>query len=568
MTRRGRALGFLFVVGFTVLVLGHYHDRFWWAPDDGAFAHVADRIVAGEVLNRDVQDIHLGYINFANALALWLFDDAVVSQRYPLVALGFLQACLIFALFLPRGTVAAVAASVSMTALSFVQFLNPTPHWYCLFLLIAVICALGWLPRDSRWRLEVVGFLVVTLLMFRQLSGVIVAVGVLTLLLREASGGARGGNRLLARALVTLMAVGLGGYLAAKADPWAWALFGVWPMGILAWAWLTVDLGNRRVLGLLFRFGLGGAVAALPLLLYHLVHGSLGPWFDDTVVTALSMTGLDFISRPTYGSLLIAAPYLGFAADTVAGLLNGLFWPVLTLLSVVNGLLVLVGLWRPDRAEAARHPLPFLAVFYGVVAVHYQIPIYLFYTAGISLAGVMWMTGSAVTWQRLVMPGVALALSANGLYYQAAQPLTRGLPGTLRGERMELVPAEGVDRAGLWIDAEDARLYRHLIEVIERETGPNEAILAIPTNAELYFLARRRNPFRFFNSALGIRDDDDLRAVLETLDRTPPRLVIHSPLDKYNTVYSARIMAFVEQRYALLETYRGFVIYRSPKGPE
>ncbi len=199
---------------------------------------------------------------------------------------------------------------------------------------------------------------------------------------------------------------------------------------------------------------------------------------------------------------------------------------------------------------------------------HYQIPIYLFYTAGISLAGVMWMTGSAATWRRLVMPGVALALSANGLYYQAAQPLTRGLPGMFRGGRMELVPAEGVDRAGLWIDAEDARLYRHLIEVIERETGPNEAILAIPTNAELYFLARRRNPFRFFNSALGIRDDDDLRAVLETLERTPPRLVIHGPRDKYNTVYAARIMAFVEQRYALLETYRGFVIYRSPKGPQ
>ncbi len=123
-TRRGRALGFLFVVGFTGLVLGHYHDRFWWPADDGAFAHVADRIVAGEVLNRDVQDIHLGYVNFANALALSTFGDAMVSQRYPLVALGFLQACLIFALFLPRGTLAAVAASVSMTALSFVQFLN------------------------------------------------------------------------------------------------------------------------------------------------------------------------------------------------------------------------------------------------------------------------------------------------------------------------------------------------------------------------------------------------------------------------------------------------------------
>ena len=558
---------FLLVIGFTVIVLGYYHDRFWWAPDDAAYAHVAERILAGEVLNGDVQDIHLGYVNFANALALWAFGDQLVSQRYPLVALGLLQSCLIFALFLPRGAVTAVAAAVSLTALSFVQFLNPTAHWYCLFLLVALVCGLSWLPRDARRRLEILGFLVVLMLLFRQLTGVIVAIGTLTLLLCESSGGARGGNRAAARALVTVMAIGLGGYLFAKADLAAWALFGIWPMGILAWAWRRVDIGNRQVARLMFRFGLGGAVAALPLLLYHLVNGSLGAWFDDTVVTALSLTGLDFISRPSYGNILLAAPYFGFAAGTVAGVLNGLFWPLLTLLAALNGWLVLHCLWRRDHAATAPHPLPFLAVFYGVVSAHYQIPGYLFYSAGISLAGVLWMTAGARSWRRGLAPAAALMLAAIGLYYQAAQPLTRGLPGMFRGERVALVPADGLDRAGLWIDAEDARLYRHLIEVIERETGADDSILAIPVNPELYFLSRRKNPFRFFNSALGVRDDTDLNSVLRTLARSPPRLVIHRPDDKYNTVHAATIMDFVKQRYELLETTGGFVIYRSPKDP-
>jgi hypothetical protein len=59
-----------------------------------------------------------------------------------------------------------------------------------------------------------------------------------------------------------------------------------------------------------------------------------------------------------------------------------------------------------------------------------------------------------------------------------------------------------------------------------------------------------------------------LNSVLQTLARSPPRLVFHRPDDKYNTLLAAKIMDFVRQRYELLETYRGFVIYRSPKDPQ
>ena len=79
---------------------------------------------------------------------------------------------LVFLLLLPRGVVAAAAASVSLTSLSLVQFLNPSPHWYSLFLFIVIVCALTWLPRDSRWRLEILGFFVITLFLVRQLTGV------------------------------------------------------------------------------------------------------------------------------------------------------------------------------------------------------------------------------------------------------------------------------------------------------------------------------------------------------------------------------------------------------------
>ena len=173
-------LPFVVAAGASAILLVHFHDRSWWPPDEGAYAHVAERILAGEVLNLTIQDIHAGYINFANALAFAIFGDSLVSLRYPLVAMGLVQAGVMFALFACRGAVAAVVASVALTALSFIQFPNPTAHWYSLFLtVLAMACLAGW-PRGSRWRLFVLGVIVGTLFLFRQLSGAIIAIAVVS----------------------------------------------------------------------------------------------------------------------------------------------------------------------------------------------------------------------------------------------------------------------------------------------------------------------------------------------------------------------------------------------------
>ena len=50
------------------------------------------------------------------------------------------------------------------------------------------------------------------------------------------------------------------------------------------------------------------------------------------------------------------------------------------------------------------------------------------------------------------------------------------------------------------------------MDVITAHTREGESIFAVPSNAELYFLTQRRNPFRFYNTALGVRTDADLEA--------------------------------------------------------
>ena len=106
-----------------------------------------------------------------------------------------------------------------------------------------------------------------------------------------------------------------------------------------------------------------------------------------------------------------------------------------------------------------------------------------------------------------------------------------------------------------------------MLDLIRRETPEDGSILALPVNPELYFLSGRRNPTRFYNSALGIRDDGDLQAVLETLRRAPPALVFFRPDDKYVTEQAVRIMAFVRAHYEPLESRAGFEIFRYPEAP-
>jgi hypothetical protein len=220
-------------------------------------------------------------------------------------------------------------------------------------------------------------------------------------------------------------------------------------------------------------------------------------------------------------------------------------------------------LWQKNETAAARaHALPIVASFYALVAIHYQIPIYLLYTVALSLAALLLLSADRSFRVRSCAAGIAAFLCATGLWFQAAQPLDRGLRGIVAGQRAPALVESGLAKADLRIGAEDAATYRELVALIQAETPEDAPILALPFNPELYYLSGRRNPTRFFTSALGVVTEVASRRVIETLQTDPPRLVFHRPYDKYNTASSARIMDFVRARYERLEPRAGFDIYR------
>jgi len=218
--------------------------------------------------------------------------------------------------------------------------------------------------------------------------------------------------------------------------------------------------------------------------------------------------------------------------------------------------------WPLNYLVFSSSAFEFLAVFHGIVSVHFQIPIYLFYTVGLSLTGLIWMLAGKSMGRRAIVAACALWVSAVALYYHAAQPLSRGLIGTLKGVRTEVTRTDGLDRLGLSVEAKDIKLYRRIADLVNREVRGDQTILALPVNPEIYFLTGRRAPVRFFNSALGIVGNSDFRAVMQTIRDRPPRLVFHQLSDKYNTKFSDEIMVYARTNYELAESLGEFKIYR------
>ena len=548
-------------------LIGHFHDRFWWPPDEGNYAHVAERILDGQVLHADVQDVHPGYVNFANAGALALFGRELKSMRYPLAILGIGQCLLVFLLLRPFGLLPASVGATAVTAFGFLQFLNPTAHWYSLFLVILLAAVLHARPARAPWRLESAGAIVMTVLLFRQLSGVLVAMGLLTYLLVEQGSASDEADEprspalpWFARALIAVMIVGLAGYLFRASDAGGWLLFGVWPLLMLLRAGWVTGMPNAEVARVLLRLSSGAVIAALPLVAYHVVHGSLGAWFHDVVVTALRLPGLAFFAPVSYvDQLVLALQALGSGEPQAS--VNGLFWTAVPLVATAVGLLVLRRWVQPGAMvrQSAPPAVAVLAAFYAVVSVHYQIPIYLTYTAGFSFVALLYLTAGS---RALTFAGVAAIAIA--VHYHAAQPLSRGIAGSAEGLRIPVVSGADIPKLGLRIEAGDVTRYSAVIQLIDREVAPDGAIFAVPSNAELYFLSGRRNPFRFFNTALGVTTEAELAAVLEQLEREPPTLVFHDRRDKYNTAESRAIMAYIAERYEKLERIGQFEIWRRP----
>lgn len=556
-------IGFFITLALNAVLLTHFHNRFWWPPDEGVYAHIAERVAHGEVLNYDVEEIHTGYLNLFHSFVFRVFGVRLVSLRYPLAAVSLIESCLIFLLLARRGLWPAVMGAIGATSLGVIQYLNPTPNWYCLFVATLIAVCLNFISPGRKWRLELVGFLTGLIFLLRQITGVFVAIAVLTYLLTEEQDEASGSETLLSKALLGVMWLGLVTYLTTSVDLAALLFFGICPLAIVALAFFYARISNRKTVRIVIRVGLGCVTAATPILIYHLVHHSLWTFFDDTVLRALVVSKFSYLTFHHYWEQQVFAIQNILAFESVHTVVNGFYWVTLPLLALIVGIVTIRAFHR-QRTWSDIGSLPLIAVFYAQVALLNQIPIYLYYSLPLTFAAFVWLFARASLRRVVVLALFTAFVTIVSIRYQAAQPIQRTLGGIIRGERMELVPAITLPRAGLWIDSESLRTYTEVVNTIRDQTGPQDTIFALPNNPEFYFLAERKNPFRFWNTAIGVRNENEAALVMNVLKNQPPKIVVIDPQDRNHTPYSVEMTAYVRRTYRLIKTVGSFEIYLAP----
>jgi hypothetical protein len=348
-----------------------------------------------------------------------------------------------------------------------------------------------------------------------------------------------------------------------QAEPGVLVLFISWPVAVLVVAIRRVRLSTAQTITVLLQLAAGAVLGAAPLLVYALVHGSVAAWFNDTVVSAFHYGNvLDYRdSGPWLAALAAAGANQAVHALEPVKIANGIYWMILPLLAAINGVGAIRALLRAE--DSSEFALPVLAAFYSLIALYMQDAIYLYFTAGLTLIAVLWTIGRSRLAVRVSWTGLTLLLTVVGIACHAGQPYTRTTVEALEGRRTSTEVRDcGLPRCGLRLDPSDIAPYRRLVTLIQETVPPQVPIAAFPSDAELYFLANRPNPFRFCSSAIGLRTREDLEEAIAIIQREALPLITFRPEDKYSTDATRAIMDRVRTQYALAATIGGVEVYR------
>ena len=514
-----------------------YHDQFWWPVDEGVYAYVAQRANAGDILHRDLIDLHGGYGNALNALAFRLFGEDLLSLRYPLVAVALLQSLIAFILLRKHGALAAFAGAVSISAFSFVQFPNPSANWHALGAFFCLCLCLEALIKGSAMRLILAGLIVGVCFFTRQLSGVFLALGLICVLLLEAPTD-KSGPRVPALLIGGISFMGLLTYLGSKHDIFGMLWGGVFPLGLLAITMLRARIrwsfvGRTSALILT-----GFVISALPLTVSAVWQGSFTYWISDILFTALLINGQDFISQASFLTLLQLSAFYVILGGAIIPVVSGVAWICLVLSVPLLGAAT-INMFRQGRSLP---PAAILAVFWAIGALHYQIPIYLLFVLPAVALGILSLQPNPAFAISL------LSLSGWALAFQAGQPLDRGLHGMVAGVRSPENVQSNLPRVSLRIQATDAEQFRELLEAIEAAAKPGDPLMTIPMEPELNFMTGRKSPVRYYGTPLGLRVFSDVEQTIASLDAVAPLVVVHRRQDKYLTPLSQKLLSHVQQR--------------------
>lgn len=554
----------LLLAGASALV---WPDLFigWNYSDDGGLAHVAERVMRGELPHRDFEDPWTGGWSFFQALLFRVGGVRLSLLRTPIFAAWLVAVAGVYAIgrqFGGRFAAASMAAAGAVWSL-YVYHLPLLGWYYAPFAVIGCWMLLRF-DRSGQRRWLVLGGACAAGALLVKITGLFVLAAMLLWLLDRA-GRSAGGDRVNRWrgywVLVATMALLWGGAVGLlirgmPRDMYSAAALHFLLPNVLLGAWLArraflsgsdMRHGVRSLVSTVGWLLVGVAAGFAPLLTYYAWHGALGELALGVLVRpSVRLAGYAFAPPAGVGTLMAlmspvvmmaglraAKPARGpfvLVVAIVLGACSGLalraMWPgwISTLVLAVRSMPIVLPLFamlwdtEADVVDTRRSAVLLLVALVTTTQL-VQVPFawypYFFYNAPLAVLGI---------WSLMRTQGSAGSLIAA---FWIAQLLGGGLdhvPGRRDAANEPQFAALPFAQAGITVSVLDSVRYARVARVVSaRPAGP---LIALGNAPEFFVLLGRRNatPMVYdFVASPEQRNSENFRALL---DREPQAIVI------------------------------------------
>ena len=569
----------LSVLGIAAAYVAWHLNRGWVPLDEGSLAHAAQRVLQGELPQRDFDDVYTGGLAYLNAATFRLLGTTLWSMRLALFAAFLLWVPTVFYVA-SRFARPVLAAGITLLAVawSVPNYPAPMPSWYNLFLATAGIAALLRHLEDARARWLVAAGVAGGLSFLVKVIGLYYVAGVLLFLVflaHERARAAAGATPPKGRAYAAFVTVSLMLFVAALAtvvrgrltasDLIQFVLPGAAIAALLARNEWTIPAGSsvarlRALAALVVPFMSG---VLLPVALYLIPYarsGALGAFVSGvfllpakrlghasfapptgTMVALIPAAAVAFVAawpalraprasldRRALALIAFALAAILFATGSVAIVYRAVLFSFRGLLPVMAfGAAALLPRDHDAGPDAARRRAR-LMLLLGVTSVcmlvqfPFSVAIYFCYVAPL-------VALTAVAFCGYLDRPVPRALPALAVAFCTAFAVLRLNPSPLNDMDTSFEPYPEIrpmrlDRAGLLVPLWQAGQYEATVDVV-RQHARGEYIWASPDVPQLYFLSGYRNPtrslFEFFDDTTGRS-----ARVLRALDQHDVNLVV------------------------------------------
>ena len=558
-----------FFLGFTIslLLLLTGFDDFWLSADDGYYAHSAERFLNGETPHVDFHEIHPGYILWVHAAAMKLFGVTTQSLRFPLLLLSIIQCVLVWQLLRDAGRLPAMIGMILVTSLGMPACANPTANLYALFFAIATFRVAAETDLfDRPGKLVLLGLMIGFCVLFRHLSGILLGCGIVTWLLshpqvQQTQTAARASG-FFGRLLLFLAFLGVAGYSVNRSDLTGLGLFAFPALVIALIANWKARPDAKAIWRILLPSALGLFIAFLPLAVYLSIKGIWQAWLQDIVILPFSLISMSFFEVWRYSDLLITVSGAINQISNAISTINYLTWIGLVLLPGIAGWIVAKCFFAqlsPNNQHKALPAFVVCAPFYGLASLHFEIPLYLIWSIPPLLLAGFWLWGKPGRWQKIGFIGLMVITIGAQTTVAGAPVWERSFVQFVTTQPGEfLADSHLAGRAKINLTTEETDFYQRSLALINENTAPSDAIFSFPSHPQWYFLSGRKNPTKHLFSGVSANSEYSLQNLEKQFTAHPPAMVIHKANDKYGNPFTEQLRRWLNQRYQLIHSEKGF----------